>query len=333
VNRKQTAYAENLMRVSSKAAVITLALAALLNGCCGLPIESSPTPNALSPISPVSSPLATPLPPEISLSGKFVFHLNMHGAYDIYSLDGDGKTLQQLTFAAGRDIEPSWSPDGNRIAFASDRDDPTGLNIYVMNADGSDQHPLTQHAGYALSPSWAPDSKRLVFHTNWEARFQLYTIGIDGGEPQKLHDVPGNAYMPSWSPDGSRIAFVGDQDGGNDDIYILNLDTKSIERITDDPERDLWPAWSPDGDKIAYQHHVGGKKNIVVYDVGTGTRQTVLDDDYNDATPAWVGDNYIVCSSTQNEPPWTLNILDFEGNRYLLADLGQDSRHPNWTGR
>jgi TolB protein len=248
-------------------------------------------------------------------------------------LDGNGENLQQLTFTAGRSIEPRWSPDGTQIAFASNQDDPKGLKIYVMNADGSDQRVLTQHEGYALSPSWSPDGQTLVFHTNWESRFQLYTVNVDGGEPQKLYDVPNNAYMPAWSPDGSRIAYVGDQDSGNDDIYILNLTTKSIERITTDPERDLWPVWSPDGSKIAYQHHIGGKQNIVIYSLDTQTHQTVIDDDYIDAMPTWVDDDYIVCSSTLDEPPWTLSILDFEGTRYRLTNLGYDTRHADWTER
>lgn len=310
---------------------MALLLAGLLSSCCMIDIGSSSTPSA--PPSPIeresaTSPLSTPQAP---LPGKFVFHSNTGGNYNIYTIDGDGQNLNQLTSLPGRDIEPAWSLDGSKIAFASDRDDPAGLNIYVMNADGSDQRPLTQHTGYALSPSWAPDGKELVFHTNWETRFQLYTVGIDDGTPQKLHDIPGNAYMPDWSPDGSHIAFVGDQDDGNDEIYVIELASKRIERITDSPGRDLWPEWSPDGDRIAYQHHIGAKKNIVVYDSKTKTHTTVLDDDYVDATPAWVGNDYIVCSSTRTEPPWALSILDFKGNRYSLISLDKDSRHPRWT--
>jgi TolB protein len=246
-------------------------------------------------------------------------------------MDGNGENLQQLTHTGGRDIEPSWSPDGSMIAFASDRDDPTGLTIYVMNADGSEQRALFQHEGYALSPSWSPDGKRLVFHTNWETKLQLYTIDIDGGTPQKLHDLPGNAYMPSWSPNGSHIAFVNDQEGGNDDIYILNLDDNRVDRITESSDRDLWPEWSPDGEKIAYQHHVGAKKDIAVYDTKSKESKSVLDDEFIDAMPTWAGNDYIVCSSTQNEPPWNLHALDPEGNRYLVATIGKDIRHARWT--
>lgn len=283
----------------------------------------------MSPVSPIS-PLSTPQP-QISLPGKFVFHSNVGGTYNIYTFDTKSRSLNQLTTSPGRDIEPDWSPDGKMVAFASDRDDPTGLNVYIMNADGSEQHPITQHAGYALSPSWSSDGQQLVFHTNWETKLQLYTINITGGLPKKLVNTPGNAYMPSWSPDGSHIAFVGDHEAGNDDIYVINLTNKQIERITNSPERDLWPEWSPSGEKIAYQHHVGARKNIVVYDAKTKTHSTVLEDDCSDAMPAWVGDEYIVCSSVLDEPPWTLNILDFEGNRYLLAALEKDARHPRWT--
>lgn len=326
--------------------LVILLVIAFLSGCAQRPqVEhdaetpdmpgGSPTTLASPPPTSASvfiSPLATPLP-GISLSGKFVFHSDVGGVYNVYTMQGDGKNTQQLTFSGGRNIEPTWSPDGKLVAFASDRDDAAGLNIYVMNADGSDQHALTNHEGYALSPSWSPDGKKLVFHTNWEVKFQLYTVDLEGGEPQKLFDFPANAYMPDWSPDGSQVAFVGDRDGGNDDIYVATLDDGEIRRLTDNFEREIRPRWSPDGTRLVYQRYDGEDIDIVVRDMETDEEIfSVLDDQYRDSMPAWVeGEKYLVVSSSINESPWALNIIDFDGNRYLLTGEGGSLRYAQWT--
>ena len=59
---------------------------------------------------------------------------------------------------------------------------------------------------------------------------------------------------------------------------------------------------------------------------------SVLDDQYRDSMPAWVeGEKYLVVSSSINESPWALNIIDFDGNRYLLTDKGGSLRYAQWT--
>ena len=88
---------------------------------------------------------------------------------EIYVMDADGGNQRRLTNNPASDYAPSWSPDGKRIVFVSDRDGhvdangwPTG-DIYVMDADGGNPQNLTNNPFHDSLPSWSPDGKRIAF--------------------------------------------------------------------------------------------------------------------------------------------------------------------------
>ena len=89
---------------------------------------------------------------------------------EIYVMDDDGKNQRNLTNHPSDDYAPSWSPDGTRIVFMSDRDGhvPKGdvlptFEIYVMDADGGNQQNLTNDPSHDMYPAWSPDGKRIAF--------------------------------------------------------------------------------------------------------------------------------------------------------------------------
>src|SRR6266851_4837885 len=87
----------------------------------------------------------------------------------------DGSGAKDLTDDKADNGFPAWSPDGKKIAFASDRDGT--MNIYVMDADGSNAKNITNDPSYDADPAWSPDGKKIVFTSRRAGMgFRLYSM-------------------------------------------------------------------------------------------------------------------------------------------------------------
>ena len=121
-----------------------------------------------------------------------------------------GGNQQRLTENRVYDWDPSWAPDGTRIAFAADRKgDFVNFEIYVMDADGDNQQRLTENRVYDWDPSWSADGKRIAFSSGDNNQADIYVMDADGGNQQKLTNHPRNDGDPAWFVPAFAVAPVG----------------------------------------------------------------------------------------------------------------------------
>ena len=239
--------------------------------------EETTAPTIEGKLTQVTSQLGRERYPSLSPDGKFVVYMSWtSGNQDIYRQRIGGETAFNLTEdCVADDTQPSFSPDGELIAFRSDRD---GGGIFLMGATGESVRRLTN---VGFNPAWAPDGKEIVFSTEpvgnsnrGDLNGQLLRANIDTGEISAI-EVDGDAVQPNWSPHGHRIAFwsFSLSDFNNRDIWTIPADGGQPVPITKDEHIDWNPVWSPDGKYIYFSSNRGGTMSLwrVPVEEETGT--------------------------------------------------------------
>jgi dipeptidyl aminopeptidase/acylaminoacyl peptidase len=212
----------------------------------------------------------------------------------LVAVDGSAQP-RRLTRGKKQDAAPRWSPDGSRLAFASNRDSKA-KQLYVLPVEGGEPLELTELNEDVTEVVWSPDGTRIVFSARvrdpayeeederkrrprrferlqyklddegWigDRRRHLFVVPADGSSPPvQLTDGDFEDAAPSWSPDGRRIAFASARQDHWDteverDIFVVDAEGGEPERLTGGDSRYEAPAWSPDGSAIACRWAPGG---------------------------------------------------------------------------
>ena len=166
------------------------------------------------------------------------------------------QNVQRLTAHRGRDMTPRFSPDGQWIAFSSDREG--NLDVWVIPAVGGSPKQLTFHSSDDNVLGWSPDGKSVLFAASRGDDFlgTLYVVPLDGGgRDEGRHRL--SACTASFSPDGTKLAVnrkgqsywrKGYRGSYQTDVTVVDLKSKTFKDVTSFPGMDTWPMWGSDGD-------------------------------------------------------------------------------------
>lgn len=173
---------------------------------------------------------------------RILFDANVDGDFKLAIVNLDGSELRAWADSEGWDLDPAWSPNGQHVAFVSDRWEGR-VRIWVANHDGSDARNVTVPIGSPYSPVWSPDSRWIAFGSDG---YGFYKVRPDGSALTQLAD---RAYVDfgsqwSWAPDSARLAFAGPNEG-NRDIYLVENDGGDLTNLTSNPAQDSDPVWRP----------------------------------------------------------------------------------------
>jgi TolB protein len=206
----------------------------------------------------------------------------------IYTMNPDGSGLRSLT-PAGLNGNPSWSPNGKLIVFATLRFGKQAT-VSLMAANGtrvralvSTPIPKKRYVISFASPTFSPDGKRIAFLWQKRGAAAIFTTSATGGALKQVTPWKNGGFADKidWSPDGSRIAFsspgFGDVPGISSNVFTVRPDGTGLVRLTNNRGGKInngLDSWSPDGKKIAFVSNRAGTYEIYVMKAnGSGVTQ------------------------------------------------------------
>lgn len=277
----------------------------------------------------------------LDVAGRVVMVGYWNFNYDIYSMNADGSDVRRLTTTSDRviNLNPTWSPDGSKVAFAR-FNNGTGreVGIYVMNADGSNLVRLTNSDGLGndFAPVWSPDGSKIAYFTTNNSAEQIVVMNSDGSNPQILTHWTYRSVAPHWSPDGSKLVYAstqGIEQNGRFEIFTMNPDGSNRQRLTHNPNADdNAPRWSPDGSKISFYSYRNSQSATYVMNADGSNVQQIPNIPL--AVPAWspTGNKLMFAArpdATNNTEIYVVNIDGSDLTRITTTtNLLEDS--PDW---
>ena len=226
-----------------------------------------------------------------------------------------------LTRLPGMEIQPSLSPDGRYVAYASRIDGD--WDIYLLRIGGDNPINLTaDEKADDRSPAFSPDGGRIAFQSDRDGG-GLFVMGATG---ESVKRVTGFGYNPAWSPDGRRLVFGGEAVDthpgsriGPSSLSIVDLETGTVGRVAMEQDA-VQPAWSPNGAWIAFwglPENSGQRDLWLVHPDGSGLRP-VTSDAALDWSPSWSADGrklYFSSDRGGTLGPWSVAIDPASGAR------------------
>jgi Tol biopolymer transport system component len=230
-----------------------------------------------------------------SPDGGHLVYADLNGA--IWTTPASSPNPTRLSPNGSGDSLPAWSPQGDKIAFLSNK------RVYVMNSDGTGRLPLSDLPTDATTPTWAPDGTRLAFVENdpnaiyqGHSAWSVWIVNTDGTNLHKLSD--GN-YI-SWSPDGNYIFFV---DGVQ--LIVEHPDGSGRHPLFSGTVSNTLVDWTPDSRTLAVSSHGPDGDALYAVSVSDGTYHLLSPASEHGSAPTWSADGtYLVyngpCGTSRN---------------------------------
>ena len=153
------------------------------------------------------------------------------------------------------ELHPTWSPDGSKIAFESDR--AGAADIYVLDLESGKVERLTDSPADDARPAWSPDGRWIAFHSNREGNYDLFLLDVRSGGLRRLTNADRDETNAAWNPTSTQIAYENRLDESTWHIYLIDIDEGVGRSLLELPGSSLTPTWLS-ADRIAFSYSPAG---------------------------------------------------------------------------
>lgn len=240
-----------------------------------------------------------------------------------------------LTHSSGDDRYATYSPDGNKVLFESNRDGVWG--IYVMDSNGSNVKKLSKGRSNDRRACWHPKGKMILFESDRSGKIELFLLDMERMEVSQITSFPNKEpHFANFSPSGQTIAISLKESDDESNIVLINMEGEIIKRLTNEPSRSYFPRWSSDGKEIVYFSRKDTENQddeIYSIDIETGKEKRLTYWPKHNFCPSWSTDNKHIAyvTSMGNARP-EIYIMNADGSNPTRITNNKDGDTlPDWS--
>jgi TolB protein len=255
----------------------------------------------------------------------------------VYRSDSDGEDMVAVTPAGQTSLSPTWSPDGQRLAFTQLTDGRGGIVVQPASGGQSFLAPGSQTA-LNITPAFSPDGRTLAYAHSDERGTDIYTANVTERCCAQRLTVGRYAdnLSPTFSPDGRRIAFISTR-AGPPQLYVMAADGTDQELLAPfdygATGSSNAPEWSPDGASVVFHREVSGSPQIFLVDVSARRTRQLTEIGSRNEDPTWAPDGRHVAFISDRSGRRQIWIVDVETGRFRQLATPGAARLPSWSRR